>query len=344
MDTTRDKNQDAVIEEASQWLVRLGAPEVSLKERRQFVAWLKRSPVHLAEYLKMERTWAELAQVDGQKALSVAELLAAGDSNIVEFDSASTRVNARPRVRRFALAIAACAVFALAALFSFQAWVADRYATGIGEQRTIKLDDGSTVALNTDTALRVEFTGDLRRVNLLQGEALFNVAKDRSRPFRVVSDRAIAQAIGTAFVVRRKAGDTVVTVLEGQVAVARFDQVGQAANDRVPPQALRLSAGVRADVAAQDIQTSAVPNLAAVTAWQGGRLIFEGEALSEVVAEFNRYNEIQIVLEDSALSNERLSGVFDADQPQALVRFLERANVVDPPRTTARQIILTPRR
>jgi transmembrane sensor len=232
----------------------------------------------------------------------------------------------------------------VAAFFSFQALVPGRYSTGVGEQRTIKLEDGSTIALNTNTAIRVELTDTLRRVSLLQGEALFTVAKDPGRPFRVLSDRAIAQAIGTSFVVRRNDSDTVVTVIEGQVAVARFDQIDLAATGEVPPEALRLSAGVRAEVVARQIQTSAVPNLAAVTAWKSGRLIFEGEALSEVVAEFNRYNRVQIVLEDSTLSAEQLSGVFDADNPQALVRFLERANVIEAAQASDDRIILTPRR
>lgn len=347
MDSARDKNVDAVIDEASEWLVRLSAPVVSLEERRAFVAWLKRSPVHLAEYLRLECTWADLAEVDRGKTLSVAELLAAEDANVIELTpnaSAPARsISQRPK-RRFGMAIAACLVLAVAAFFSFHALLVGRYSTDIGEQRTIRLEDGSTIALNTNTAIRVELSDRLRRVRLVQGEALFNVAKDSARPFRVLSDRAVAQAVGTSFVVRRHGDDTVITVIEGQVAVARVDQTALASSADVPADALRVSAGVRADVASQQIQTSPVPNLAAVTAWKTGRLIFEGQALSEVVAEFNRYNRVQLVLEDSSLSAEQLSGVFDANDPQALVRFLERANVIEPARASDERIVLTPRR
>lgn len=347
MDNGRDRNLEAVIDQASQWLVKLSSADVSLQERRAFVAWLKRSPVHLHEYLRMERTWAELAEVDAQKSLSVAELLAADSGNVIELESAaSTATPALERrpMRRFGAAIAACVVLAVAAFFSFQALVPGRYSTGIGEQRTVKLEDGSTIALNTDTAIRVELTDTMRRVSLLRGEAMFSVAKDPTRPFRVLSDRAIAQAIGTTFVVRRTSGDTTVTVLEGQVAVARFERMSLDSIGELPPETLRLSAGVRADVIAREIQTSAVPNLAAVTAWKTGRLVFEGEALSEVVAEFNRYNRAQLVLDDPKLSAEQLSGVFDADNPQALVRFLERANVIEPAQVSDDKIVLTPRR
>jgi transmembrane sensor len=347
MSNAHDRNVDAVIEEASQWLVRLNSPEVSLDERRQFVAWLKRSPVHLQEYLRLEQTWAALGEVDADKSLSVPELLAAEDSNVVELAPESATLVAAPgqrSVRRFSAALAACLVFAVAVMLSFQALVPGRYSTGIGEQRTIRLEDGSTIALNTDTAIRVELSDTMRRVTLLRGEALFTVAKDPARPFRVVSDRAIAQAIGTSFVVRRNDGDTVVTVIEGEVAVARFEQLDLSDRGDVPAQALRLAAGVRAAVVAQEIQTSPVPNLAAVTAWKSGRLIFEGQPLSEVVAEFNRYNRMQLLLEDSALSDEPLSGTFDADDPQALVRFLEHAGVVETTRVGNDQIVLTPRR
>ncbi|MBM0106386.1 FecR domain-containing protein [Steroidobacter sp. S1-65] len=347
MDNARDKNADAVVDEASEWLVRLNAPEVSLDERRAFVAWLKRSPVHLAEYLRLECTWADLADVDRSKTLNVQALLAAEDANVIELtphvSAPAPSMTPRPK-RRFGMAIAASLVFAVAALFSLQALFVGRYSTDIGEQRTIRLEDGSTIALNTNTAIRVELTDTLRRVNLVQGEALFNVAKDSARPFRVLSDRAVAQAVGTSFVVRRNADDTVITVIEGQVAVARADQARLASNTDVPANALRVSAGERADVVSEEIQTSPVPNLAAVTAWKTGRLIFEGQALSEVVAEFNRYNRVQLVLEDSLLSAEQLSGVFDASDPQALVRFLERANVIEPAQAGDERIILTPRR
>ncbi|HEY0682140.1 MAG TPA: FecR domain-containing protein [Steroidobacter sp.] len=347
MDSARDKAAEAVIDEASQWVVRLSSPDVSMEERRAFVAWLKRSPVHLGEYLRLECTWAELADVDRSRTLNIEELLAVEEGNVVELAlgaAAPPPLVKRRSSRHFGAAIAACAVLALAAFFSFQTLVAGRYATDIGEQRTIRLDDGSTVALNTNTAIRVELTDTLRRVDLVRGEALFNVARDPARPFRVLSDRAIAQAVGTSFLVRRNADDTVVTVIEGQVAVARVDQIRLAATVDVPANALHVSAGMRADVASEEIQTTPVSNLAAVTAWKTGRLMFEGQPLSEVVAEFNRYNQKQIVLEDSALSAEQLSGVFDANDPQALVRFLERANVIEPAQVNNDTIVLTPRR
>lgn len=353
MHKARDKNAQAVIDEAAEWVVRVTAADVSHEDKREFIAWLKRSPVHLGEYLRMERTWADLGTVDAAHRVDLAELLAGDDSNVVELgiagniaerpdSGASSR--ARPRVRGMVAALAASVLLALVGAFWFHTQFANRFTTGVGEQRTVKLDDGSTVVLNTQTALRVNFTAARREVQLLEGEALFNVAKDAARPFRVLSDRAIAQAVGTSFIVRLKEHQTEVTVIEGQVAVARAAHEDDFGSTQAPQQSVRLSAGGRADVADRAISTATVVNPSAVTAWRSGRLIFDGETLAEAVAEFNRYNDVQIVLKDSQLSNERLSGVFDANQPQALAHFLERSGVIEPVQTSGRDIILVPQR
>jgi transmembrane sensor len=232
----------------------------------------------------------------------------------------------------------------MVALFGYHEHMAGRYVTSVGEQRTARLDDGSTIVLNTGTELRVEFTDQLREVRLLKGEALFNVASDAARPFRVLSHGAVAQAIGTSFVVRRNGEQTIVTVIEGQVAVASQLGVTELKSAQLPRESRRLAAGDRARVADDAIETTPVANPAAVTAWRTGRLIFDGETLAEAAAEFNRYNEMQIVIEDTQLAGERLSGVFDAHQPQSLVLFLERSGAIEPATVADGRIVLVPRR
>jgi transmembrane sensor len=349
MDAARDRNTEAILDEAAQWVVRMNAADVSVEDKRAFIAWLKRSPVHLGEYLRLERTWADLGSLDAEHRIDVHALLASADANVVDVDfgvakqpPAAARTNWRARA--IPAALAASLVLAMAGVLWFQIQFPNRYATGVGEQRTVKLADGSTVVLNTNTKLRVDLSDERRTVRLLQGEALFNVAKDASRPFRVLSDRAIAQAVGTSFIVRRKEQQTVVTVIEGQVAVAHSGQIDEFKSAQVPVHAVRVSAGVRADIADRAIKTALVENPANVTAWRSGRLIFEGATLAEVVAEFNRYNDLQIVLQGSRLSSERLSGVFDADQPRALARFLEHSGVIEPVQMAGDDIVLVPQR
>jgi transmembrane sensor len=346
MDTVRDRSAELIAEEAADWLVRLTAHDVSAQEQHEFVAWLKRSPVHLSAYLGIERTWANLGHVDAARHIDVRALLSQPDTNIVQLGSSPQRpVLVRATSGRLLATLAACLLVACAGLAWFQLQFANRYTTGVGEQRTMRLSDGSTVVLNTDTAVRVAFTDSVREVQLLRGEALFNVAKNRARPFRVRSDEVIAQAVGTSFVVRRKSDETVVTVIEGEVAVIDSAQVEVAAPLVVPELAVHVTAGTRADVGeSKNIRTAIIDNPAAVTAWRSGRLIFDGEPLGEVIAEFNRYNDVQLVLESSQLSAEPVSGVFDADQPLALAHFLERTGAIEPIQQTGSSIALVPRR
>jgi transmembrane sensor len=343
MDTVRDKSSDVIAEEAADWLVRLSSNDASAEEQREFVAWLKRSPVHLGVYLGVERTWASLGQVDAVRRIDVAALLVAPDTNVVHLGSSPPPVRVQVRSRSVITAFAASALLACAGLIWFQLQFAHRFTTGVGEQRTLRLSDGSTVVLNTDTAVRVSFTDAVREVRLLHGEALFNVTKNHARPFRVRSDEVVAQAVGTSFVVRRKPTETVVTVIEGEVAVVDYAQVNVASPTVLPELAVHVTAGTRADVTDNaKIRTASVANPAAVTAWRSGRLIFDGEPLVDVIAEFNRYNEIQLVLENSQLSDEPISGVFDADQPLALARFLERSGAIEPIQPTGGSIALVP--
>jgi transmembrane sensor len=159
----------------------------------------------------------------------------------------------------------------------------------------------------------------------------------------VRSDEVVAQAVGTSFVVRMMPTETVVTVIEGEVAVVDSAHLNVASPLVLPKLAVHATAGTRVDVADNDeIRTASVANPAAVTSWRSGRLIFDGEPLAKVIAEFNRYNEVQLVLESSQLSDEPVSGVFDADQPLALARFLERSGAIEPIQPSGDSIALVP--
>lgn len=346
MDDRRDRSLEGIVDEAAEWVVRLSDAEADGRERQSFVTWLKRSPVHLREYLRAEQAWADLCGIDTERRIDVDALLAQAAVNVVPLDvaaeSAPRRVPARALPRMLAVAAAAAL---LAAGLSWNVLFPDRgYATAVGEQRKIQLEDGSSVLLNTDTRLDVQYTDAVRQVRLLAGEALFSVEKDAARPFRVLSDRAVVQAVGTAFLVRRKPEHTVVTVLEGEVAVAPVGRADAFSAGRLPADALRARAGAQVDVARADMRKREVENPVVVAAWRRGQLIFDGVPLAEVVAEFNRYNRVQLVIDDPALSAERISGVFDSDRPQALVGFLEHSAAIQPPERTHDRIVLVPRR
>jgi transmembrane sensor len=200
------------------------------------------------------------------------------------------------------------------------AWLnrAPVYSTGVGEQRSLTLADGSTVTLDTRTRIRVRFSERERDIDLLEGQALFRVAKNDRQPFVVQSDVATVRAVGTEFDVYRQRAGVRVTVLEGRVAVTSSSFEQRRADD-----AVLVSAGQHVAVLeAAKVTPSAVADVAAATAWTQRRLIFESTPLSAVVEEFNRYNARRLVIAAPRLASFHVSGVFSSTDPALLVQFL----------------------
>jgi transmembrane sensor len=234
--------------------------------------------------------------------------------------------SARSPRRHWTAAAGIVAAIAAGAALYIQSTAPDVYATALGEQRRVVLQDGSRVDMNTDTELSVRIDDAGRYVELLKGEALFTVAKDLRRPFVVDGDLARVRALGTQFNVYRDSQQVLITVIEGRVAVeqdtARRTPAASGEVATIDLPAMELAAGDQAAIGLQEPMRKTVANTERTVAWRERRLIFENQPLSEVVAEFNRYNRRQLVIEDPQLARERISAVFDADQPEALVRFL----------------------
>ena len=336
----------AIIEAANEWLLAMHEEGVSAAEEQAFADWLRESPVHVREYLKAETVFASLESVDAARRIDVEALLASGDDTVVELQSsvrsshstgttaAVTSVVAEAERgeganRHTALwAAAATVLLAIAAVFWYSTLPrVDVYTTGLGEQRRLVLEDGSIIDMNTQSELIVRMTKAQRFIDLVEGEALFTVARDPGRPFIVASDHATVRALGTQFNVHKRNDEVLVTVLEGRVAVehtaALINSSGPAVTAEEAP--VELGAGDAAEVLpAAPIRTVAKVNTERTIAWTERRLIFDNEPLSAVVAEFNRYNTRQLVIDDASLGNLYISAVFDADQPMALVRFLKQ--------------------
>ena len=240
-----------ILDEASEWFVDFRVGDVDTAARERFDEWLRRSPEHVRAYWEIAKTYVELPAAPAPGKLDVAALIAYAhsDANVVSLHTRASpahtlraesaaegseqgRAGSTPRFRRsfFAAASVAFALVIGGAVW----WQAHRYplyTTDIGERRSITLADGSTVDLNARSQLRVEFSKSERRVELLDGQALFQVAKDKQRPFIVHSGDATVRAVGTQFDVYRKDSGTTITVLEGRVAVyssARADQTNTA--------------------------------------------------------------------------------------------------------------------
>lgn len=187
-----------------------------------------------------------------------------------------------------------------------------RYETRKGEKRVIALPDGSIVTINTATRLDVRYSEDQRLIRLADGEALFDVAKDATRPFVVRAGGVDVRAVGTSFTVAGGAGRPVkVLVREGVVEVVQ---------PKTPtPQPMRLAANTRAvvaDAGAPVVIARVEPaEVHRELAWREGRLVFAGESLSAAAAQFDRYSDTRIIITDPVLAGSGVAGVFDANDP-----------------------------
>lgn len=294
---------------AEAWCARLNADDVSDAERVAFAAWLNAAPENRAEYELCRLTFAVA------RGLHVAP----------ELRITSLREHKEPRgrfpvSRRTAVAASAGFLVCAAALIAWQ-YLSPAYVTGVGERRTVPLADGSTVQMNTATAMNIDMDDSSRSVTLRHGEAFFNVENDPARPFVVRAGRSEIRVLGTQFNVRMNGDTAQVVVTEGRVSVVNLSggtQTSSAAVEVLPGQ------GVSVATAGPVLRQNSV-NTARLTAWREGKLLFEQDALSTVLDEVNRYTGMQFVIADPRVSGLRLSGVFRAGDADSVAFALHEA-------------------
>jgi transmembrane sensor len=284
---------------AAEWLVHRDAvPDANQDE---FTGWLAADPRHRAAYLRLAAAWGRTAQL--------RRMVPEGG----EIDADLLSVRKEPWWRSGGWRpLALAAGFLVAALAGIW-WDAKEsafrtYRTEIGGLSRIVLADGSTVTLNTDTELQVHFSPNKREVTLIHGEAQFNVAHDITRPFDVSAGAQMLRAVGTAFDVRLENGRPVqLIVTEGRVAVtgAKPSEDGGAA---------MVSAGEQAIADTLQVKVSHLSSteVSRRLSWKTGELSFQGEALSDVIAEFNRYNRHKLRVDDPEVAKLQIGGNFQA--------------------------------
>lgn len=350
-----DRSIAPIAETAAEWFVALRTGDISPEQRRHFAAWLAESSVHVREYLGIAETWGALQAGKSWPEASAEELitLAREAPPIVALPSGVAapsgpglsarypliersrprRLHRRLTIRAAAaslLLVAVASLFALGLLFGPGA---QEYSTARGEQRSIVLDDGSIVQLNTLSRLIVRFDEHVRRIELPEGEALFRAAHDAARPFLVVTPAAAVRAIGTEFNVYSRTRDTEVAVLEGRVGVTAgtsFDRKDPLAAESAASIVLGARESILLDAQGRASRSEARGPDEAVS-WTQRRLVFDDAPVARVVEEFNRYNAKQLQASDPRLATLRISGVFDADDPDALVKYLERVQGIEAP-------------
>jgi transmembrane sensor len=325
------RTHPAIVAEASAWFIEFRAGDVVGDARVRFIEWLRRSPEHIHAYLEISGVWAELPIADPEGKIDIESLIerARGEPDVIALPGPRASIApaaVKPytvwRSRRAAVALAAVVLLAIATVI-----LLDRdkfggvYTTGIGEQRTVQLLDGSTVELNARSTIQVRLSAQQRDVTLLEGQALFRVAKDKQRPFVVRAGDAQVRAVGTEFDVYKKQTATVVTVVEGRVET--YDEL-----DTPGTAAIVLSAGEQLTVVPHVVTKPTRTDTAVATAWVQKRLIFEETPLNDVAEEFNRYNRRPLTIDDRQLGNLRISGVYSSTDPASLINFLRSQNSI----------------
>ena len=283
---------------AADWVARIDLGTLSAVEEAEFQAWLTADARHLGAYGRAEAVLSRLERLNG-----------------AALDSPSSEEPEQPKWNRRRLVLLGGIAASVVAVFGVERYwrkaIPDQtYSTVFGEVRKVVLADRSVVTLNTDTRIKVRFTEEVREICLFQGEALFDVAKNKSRPFIVSAGATKVRAVGTSFTVSMLPQRPVeVLVREGVVELQR---AGDAT--AIP---VRASANIQATAPINaPIVTVALPEekLARNLAWQGGQIALDNQSLEDAASEFARYSKVRIVV-DPGVSEKTITGLFAANDP-----------------------------
>lgn len=306
---------------AADWDARLRMPGCSAAERAAFKRWCGTSPENQDAFDELQ---AMLSELRAARAAPLIRSLREDAVNATPPDSARNWRAAAAVVGMVAVGLAYLGVNAPVAPLNE---LMPSYTTAVGERSTTSFEDGTVATLNTNTQLEVRYTDGERRVTLLQGQALFDVAKDVARPFVVVAGNQRITAVGTVFDVRFEDGEVQVTLVEGVVDISAEPVGGNLAAPGMSQKSARLVAGQQLITTA--VATPSAPrvqrvNVENATIWQQGRVFFEDAPLSAAVAEMNRYSRTQIIVDDAALDRYRVNGMFRTGQQANFVEALEQ--------------------
>lgn len=319
---------DQISHQAAEWLVEFRSGDIDSGGRRDFDAWLRASPEHIRAFIEMAALWQEGGAIDPGRRLDVEQIVARarGEGNITQLAPAAAphsdqesvkrrRARIAPRALAASLLVAALAA---ALILDHARPRAVTYTTDAGVRRSILLPDGSKALLDSKSRLRVAYTAAARKVVLLEGQALFSVARNPQRPFLVDAGDAMVRDVGTVFDVNRLGDGTVVTVVEGRVVANGADAL----------QPIYLSAGEQLDVHVGQLSQPTHVDTSSEIAWTHGHVVLDSATLTDVARIFNRYSKRRLVAQDRGKEPLRLSGVFSTD-PDFVIGYLrDRPDIV----------------
>lgn len=300
------ESRQKIDEQAAEWMLCLSEADASDAQRRAFEAWKQQSPHHAAAAARMHEVVERMQSLRAQRAPAQAALNAAVNG--------SQQTRQRRRALRALLLIGCLALPATLLVNSRQGerWLAD-ISTAPRDWKTIELPDHSTLTLNGSSAVDVHFDAGQRRIELLQGEILVQVAHDPQRPFVVATEQGTLHALGTRFVVKRDRDATILTLLQSRVA-ARSAGTGQT---------LEVAAGSQARVSADGVRLLGTVDTQGIDqAWQRHQLVVDNQPLPQVLDELARHHTGHLQFDRHALAHLRVSAVLPLDDPERALQLV----------------------
>lgn len=325
---------ERIRDEAARWFTKAHSGAFSDADRASRDAWLSADPLHRAEYAALDRVWQAAAGVPVERLRALTEPETAGPASV----AAGHRGASRSTAGRWIAVACVCLlgiglgatmlpcvmrspehVAQLTRSASPQAQTQD-IATRPGERRSVTLADGTVVELNTRTHIQVSFTAAQRNVTLLDGEAMFTVTHDASRPFVVDAGAGRITVTGTRFDVRRIEKRVAVAVESGSVKVDGVHAQPAGATGKT---SALLTKGLGTTVRPDGTVASAHPvDLSTALAWRDGKLIFQNATLADVVREVTLYRQSPVIVANDALGQLRVTSVFSSDDTDELLAAL----------------------
>lgn len=358
---------DTQLEEATKWFLRVRSEAAQVEDLPALKNWLELDPLHKLAYRQVTSTWSTVGTLASAPEVMMGRRDALDDAR----RAARRRWSVRRGLSRY-IALAASVVVATLGVLAWTYAQRGVYATEVGERRALTLDDGSVVTLDAKSRVRVQYETTQRVIALERGQARFDVAKDPTRPFRVNAGDQTVIALGTQFNVELVAGNVLVSMIEGHVAVTGIDS----AADSLTSQQRRLSAndGDKATSAPQKLESTTpaggsgqfasharivelkageglrirsdgravvLPKIDVdrAIAWQSGKMFFDNEPLGNAAERINRYSQLQIDV-DASVEDVNISGVFNAGDSNAFVEAITTYFPVQIDRPSASKIYL----
>lgn len=302
-------------DDAAEWWerVRNGAPE----DQFALKAWLDTDPAHQKAYDTIRANWDRFAEI--QNAPEILDQRRKAIQGAQSASKAKTKAQVSRRAT-FGLVAAAAGAAVITPMIVFNSRRSQQsLGSQIGEQRTFSLADGSTLTLDANTHVEVDFDWRSRNIKLLRGRIHFDVAKDASRPFTVHATDNTVTAIGTAFTVEVRHTDVSVALFEGRVSIKAFPVTGAAV---VLPE---IKPGQMVAIAGGDVAAAKYTSVdeKSVLAWRTGQLIFDEEPLASVADRMNDYSSKKISVMDGA-AKIKVSGTYLVGQSDTFLQAIEK--------------------